>query len=363
MGGGPYFVAQGGSRILDASRVDQSGADDANVINWSAHDDFILAVNINSGGKDTEAAQYKLRWKVSGGSFADVGAATPISYAAVTDLVNGAGIAVGGRKCDSQGDTWQSGEEVEGTSLSDSIDLPADYETEIHFALDCSRSGFATYEFELYDSTLGVTRGTCGATLGVIPYLGTLGGSRILNATRVDQSGADDVDVTNWTKANDFILAANIHCDGDPCISTMYDLKWRDVTDDSAFVVINNVGEINWNGATDLVNANDVVIGERACDSQGYTWIDGEEVEGDYNQMSRQLTNDNETEFHWAIDCSGADDGHQYEFQVYGYSAGGEVGTCGAKITMAGAAPPEGIARRKVHGGLAGRGLVNGGLA
>ena len=164
-----YYVSQGGSRILNATRVDQSGADNTNVIDWVKTNDFIIAININSNGKDTVAAQYKLRWrnKTDGGSFADVGAATEINYNATTDLVNGNPIAVGGRKCDSQGgDTWAAGEEVEGASLSDSIDLADEYETEIHFALDCSGATDAKeYEFELYDSTLGVTRGTCGATI------------------------------------------------------------------------------------------------------------------------------------------------------------------------------------------------------
>ncbi|MCK5216324.1 MAG: DUF2341 domain-containing protein [Methanosarcinales archaeon] len=164
-----YYVSQGGSRILNATRVDQSGADNTNVIDWVKTNNFIIAININSNGKDTEAAQYKLRWrnKTDSGTFADVGAATEINYNATTDLVNGNPIAIGGRKCDSQGgDTWAAGEEVEGTSLSDSIDLADEYETEIHFALDCSgATDEKEYEFELYDSTLGVTRGTCGATI------------------------------------------------------------------------------------------------------------------------------------------------------------------------------------------------------
>ena len=169
MGGGPEYVVQGGSRILNATRVDQSGVDNGNVIAWTKSNDFIIAININSGGKETEAAQYLLRWrnKTDSGAFANVAATGAIHYNATTDLVNGAGIDVGGRKCDSQGnDTWQSGEEVEGASLCDSIDLPDEYETEIHFALDCSGATDAKeYEFELWDSTLGVTRGTCGATI------------------------------------------------------------------------------------------------------------------------------------------------------------------------------------------------------
>lgn len=168
---GDYFVSQGGSRILNATRVDQSGADNTNVTAWTKDNDFILAVNIYSyPGKDTVAAQYKLRWRdTDGGSFADVAATGTIHYSADTDLVNGANIAVGGRKCSTQGYTWQNGEEVEGAVNSDSIDLAEDYETEIHFALDCSGATDGhEYEFELFDDTLEVTRGTCGATISMV---------------------------------------------------------------------------------------------------------------------------------------------------------------------------------------------------
>lgn len=190
---GTYYAVQGGSRILDATRVDKSGSDNTNVTAWMRTSDFILAVNINSGGNDTAAAQYKLRWrnKTDSGTFADVGSTGAINYTATTDLVNGAAIAVGGRKCDSQGaDTWQAGEEVEGASLSDSIDLLDEYETEIHFGLDCSGATFGKeYEFELYDSTNGASRGTCGATIALA--MGTIAYS----------AGTNTITVTGYTEA------------------------------------------------------------------------------------------------------------------------------------------------------------------
>ena len=163
---GTYYAVQGGSRILNASRVDQSGSDNAAVIEWLKENAFILAVNINSNGKDSVSAQYKLRWRISGGSFVDVASTGAIKFGA-TDLSNGTGIAVGGRKCDSQGgDTWQTGYEVEGTALSTAIDLADEYETEVHFSLSCADAGYTSlYEFELYDATAGASRGTCGATL------------------------------------------------------------------------------------------------------------------------------------------------------------------------------------------------------
>ena len=163
---GTSYAVQGGSRILNASRVDQSGSDNADVINWVLADNFILAVNINSGGKETVSAQYKLRWRVFGGTFADVAATGAIKFG-TTDLTNSGDIVVGGRKCSSVGsDTWQTGKEVEGTALSTAIDLVDEYETEIHFSLSCADAAAgALYEFELYDGTAGASKGTCGATL------------------------------------------------------------------------------------------------------------------------------------------------------------------------------------------------------
>ena len=125
-----YYAKLGGTRILDASRVDKSLSDDGDVTNWPLADNFIVAVNINSGGKDTAAAQYQLNWRIAAGTFAAVGATGAIKFG-VTDLTNGGTIAVGGRKCSSQGgDTWQNGWEVEGTALCPSINLPDEYEND-----------------------------------------------------------------------------------------------------------------------------------------------------------------------------------------------------------------------------------------
>jgi len=185
MGGGPYYAVMGGSRICDDQRVDQSGIDDGDVTGWDKSNDFILAVNIHSGGKDTEAAQYKLKWRdvTDEGSFIDVGATGEIHYNADTVLVNGTNIPVGNRRCDSQGgDTWQAGEEVEGASLSDSIDLANQYETEIHFALDCSGAEDGhEYAFELYDTTNGASKGTCGATITMYAEVGDDMATKYLN--------------------------------------------------------------------------------------------------------------------------------------------------------------------------------------
>lgn len=164
--GGTFYAVMGGVRILNATRVDQSGADDGDVIGWGLTNDAILAININSGNKETQPAAYKIRWRESGGVFADLAATGEVKFGA-TDLVNGDPIAVGGRKCDSQGgDSWQEGYEVEGTAISTSVDLVDEFETELHFSISLADAqNNVLYEFELWDVTQDETKGTCGATL------------------------------------------------------------------------------------------------------------------------------------------------------------------------------------------------------
>jgi hypothetical protein len=191
---GDYFAQLGGARILNATRTDQSGADDTNVIDWVKTNDFILAVNIHSvASKDTVAAQHKLKWRaLPSGTFTDMVSTGAINYSATTDLVNGAAIAVGGRKCTTQGYTWQDGEEVEGAINSDSIDLATDYESEIHFALDCSGAADNTeYEFELWDDTKEAVTGTVGATIKMETGAVTRELVTTIAATTASTSGID----------------------------------------------------------------------------------------------------------------------------------------------------------------------------
>jgi len=170
MGGGPYYAQLGGSRILNTSRVDQSGADDAGVSGWTKTDIVIVAVCIHSGGKETEAAQYKLRWRDEtdspGGAFGDLDTTGECKFGDATALVNGTNLTEANRRTSSQGDTWQAGEEIEGTKLSDSIDLVGDYETELQFAVSLADGDDDhQHTFDLYDDTRGAQVGVLGAQI------------------------------------------------------------------------------------------------------------------------------------------------------------------------------------------------------
>lgn len=172
MGGGPYYAVLGGSRILNASMVDQSGSDDNPVTGWTKTDEFIVAVCIHSGGKDTEAAQYKLQFQDDddGGGYADLAATGELNYSCtITNLDQGDPVATGDQVCDVQGgDTRQAGEEIENASLSDSIDLPDEYQTELWFGINSDGADDGhTYSFHLYDVTNGRDLGLLGVTITI----------------------------------------------------------------------------------------------------------------------------------------------------------------------------------------------------
>lgn len=196
MGGGPYYAQLGGSRILNTSRVDQSEADDADVTNWIRTDVIIVAVCIYSGGKDTEAAQYKLRWRDEtddpGGAFADLDSTGECKFGDATALSNGTNLIEANRRTSTQGDSWQNGEEVEGTKLSDSIDLGDNYETEIQFAVSLAdaTTGLHQYTFDLYDDTRGAQVGVLGAqiTLGSTSYKSQTGGQKPFRGTQLNKT-------------------------------------------------------------------------------------------------------------------------------------------------------------------------------
>ena len=168
-------------------------------------------------------------------------------------------------------------------------------------------------------------------------YYATLGGSRILNASRVDQSGADDGDVTNWGKTADFILAQTIYTSKGP-IARSYRLHWRNVTDGGSFAVVGATGEISFTADTVLVDGTALTSANARCSAVGgYTWQEGLESEGDNllpDSGTYSLADEYYTEFQWALDCNSALAGKQYEFELYEVTNGVSIGTCLAQITM-----------------------------
>jgi len=166
-----YYAQLGGSRILSVSgSTDHSGADDGDVTDWVKTTEFIVAMNIWSGNKDTVSSTYKLQWQddtdVSG--YSDLGSSGELIYTLDdTSWNHGDAVATGDQKCDSQGgDTRVAGERIKGQSLSDAIDLADNEQTELWFGVDSSSADDShQYSFQLYSTAEGSAVGICGSTI------------------------------------------------------------------------------------------------------------------------------------------------------------------------------------------------------
>jgi len=171
-----YWAIIGGSRILSITAgTDHSGSDDTNVTGWTKTDELIMAVCIQSDGKDTGASTYKLQWQddTDGGGYVDLasdGASPEMSYTIGDASWNhGDAVAVADQVCDIVGgDTRQDGERVKNTSASDSIDLADEYQSELWFGIDSTNAEDGhVYSFQLYSIGEDAAIGVCGATLAI----------------------------------------------------------------------------------------------------------------------------------------------------------------------------------------------------
>jgi len=173
-----------------------------------------------------------------------------------------------------------------------------------------------------------------------VVYYPTLEGSRIANATRVWQA-AEDAGKADWDKIADFILATAIATSKGP-LAYAYKLQWRNKTDAGSFADVGATGDITYSAVTDLVDGNALLTGEAGCTGVG-TWQDGLESEDDNilpDSGTYSLADEYWTEFHWALDCSNALDGKEYEFQLL-TTGDNVIGVCLATLTMAtGVLPP-----------------------
>jgi len=163
----------------------------------------------------------------------------------------------------------------------------------------------------------------------------TVCGSRIANATRVWQAD-ENLDATDWTKSNDFIFAIAFQADaGHGNFVDELKIRWRKVG--GTWADLGSTGALNYNATTDLVNEDALTSGEAGCTGAG-TWQDGIEREG-ANNWVQSLPLGYWTEIQFAIDCSGAEDSAEYEFELYNVDTSSSYGTCASTITMeAGAA-------------------------
>ena len=223
-----YWPVLFGSRILNASRVDLSGSDDTGVTNFP-HGPFIVACTVGYNGKDSAASTYKLQWRVSGGSFADVTSTGKVKWATTnTVLSNDNAVTSAEARCTSQTSSmsWQDGVESVGDNTI-SLDLGSDSYSELQWGLDCSDAGLTeVLEFQLYNTAQGAIVGTLLATIttkATYPTYGTLsvteGTSDVSAASGIVRSAPTITLVTPDTgnvSSNGYLEFYATDPDGDP---------------------------------------------------------------------------------------------------------------------------------------------------
>ena len=193
-----YYADLGGSRILSIDgTTDHSGADDADVTDWVKSTEFIVACNIHSSGKDTEASTYKLQWQddTDTSGYTDLAASGEMDYTiSDSSWSHGDTVATGDQVCDSQGgDTRQAGERIKNQSLSDSVDLPDEYQTELWFGINSEGADDShQYSFRLYSSAEGAVVGVLGATIA----MEAVGNDAISGASTITFTNAADIQGT-----------------------------------------------------------------------------------------------------------------------------------------------------------------------
>lgn len=166
----------------------------------------------------------------------------------------------------------------------------------------------------------------------------TLTGSRLQNATRVNQA-VEDADVTDWAAGDDFIVCTMVEALGHGGADENIGLRWRNVTDSGSFTSLGAGGEFHYNATTDLLNGNAVTSGEAVCTPvDGTTYVDGTEIEGNVPGGNWVVGQDEYSERQWAVDTANALAGKQYEFELYSFTESTSLGTLLAQITMAASA-------------------------
>lgn len=186
-----YYARLKGTAFCNPSRA-EVGSDNTNVTEWPVTQAFIYCVAIGRDTRDPLAETFKLQWRVSGGSFADLGATGAMKYTTSTTLTDGSALTSGNARVAVSNMTWQNGEEVED-GISASIDLGLDYYTEIQYAVDPAGATVgSTYEFQVVGSVNGALTAETGSMLTV----GVTDGTRSISATYDSIGVAEDKTVS-----------------------------------------------------------------------------------------------------------------------------------------------------------------------
>jgi len=287
---------------------------------------------------------YQLYWsdQTDSSAFTSVTGTGEIILGTGTALVNGATVTSQySRVTYPSGTTWQNGIEREGANQITDFTLYSAYRTEFRWAIDTTGADAGhIYEFELYDVdyTQGLPVGTYNNLLYVTSATSgspSVSASRILDSSRVDESGSDDANVVDWPSTDDFIVAAQLQYSSAVGQITPK-LQWRNKTDSGTFIDISSSGALTWSADTVLVHDTTVsVFADMRCSAgTGDDWDRGLEAEGGVlNGYIPQFYVSGYVECQFAVRPSGVA-AKEYEFRVIDRITGEDMGTCGATITF-----------------------------
>lgn len=138
---------------------------------------------------------------------------------------------------------------------------------------------------------------------------------------------AADTDATNQPNNKTVIVAMAMDTDDMCSLTDDMVIQWQDDTDVSGYSDLSGSGELTWSGTSDLTNGNAVVdaesMGEENCSTMGATHEDGVEREGANLAAVSGVASKRVVDFHWCVDLSGAEAGHDYSFRFRTATGGG----------------------------------------
>lgn len=168
-----------------------------------------------------------------------------------------------------------------------------------------------------------------------------INGSRIASHDGVDQSGADDANVTDWYRDLDILYCHTIYTSKGPLVR-QFKLQYENTTDNPGTWndVGDGTGEIRFDNVDTVIPTDDYVItvGYRICALVGgYSWQNGiANIEDNTILDSGGYTLNDEyyTEFQWALNIGNTTLGKQYSFRLFDITMTHAHATFGAQLTI-----------------------------